>query len=130
MFLILVMTMTYSDAVFCKPYAKVIASYEKLICPCAPPTVVYLSECSAYGGVLKYPDQWYIPNYKPLHTHIIWTHHDSRTAGYPGCAITFKLVFREYHRPGLRKDNDCYFRNCQTCSRAKSRRHAPYGELK
>lgn len=79
-------------------------------------------------GLLIISELIYVP--ESLRTTIISTSHDHPAAGHPGRAKTLELVSRNFWWPKIRATIDRFIRNCDTCSRIKPVRHAPYGYLK
>jgi transposase InsO family protein len=57
-------------------------------------------------------------------------HHEALIAGHPGQSKTLELLQHQYHWPTMRKDVERFVRNCHTCQRSRSRRHAPFGILR
>lgn len=51
-------------------------------------------------------------------------------AEHLGKTKTFELLSRTYYWPKMRATVDQYVRNCHTCSRSKTARHAPFGVLR
>ena len=64
-----------------------------------------------------------------LQLSIMQSHHDSPVAGHLGIEKTFELISRNFFWPSMRKDITDFVSTCDTCSRSKSQRHAPYGKL-
>lgn len=90
---------------------------------------VALAECSYSNGLLLVNGLLYIPDDESLQAKIIRSCHEHPAAGHPGRAATFELLTREYWWPSMRRTIARYIRNCDTCSRIKPARHAPYGFL-
>ena len=61
--------------------------------------------------------------------HILQTCHDSALAGHFGVMKTIELISRNYWWPSLRKSVASFVQSCDTCARAKTPRHLPYGLL-
>ena len=57
------------------------------------------------------------------------THHNSPAFGHPRRAKTLELIQREYYWDTMRRDVDRIVRNCDTCHRSRTSRHAPFGLL-
>ena len=89
-----------------------------------------LGDCENRGGYLWYQNRVYIPDYAPLKLGLMQHHHDSPAAGHAGRAKTLELLTREHYWPKMYGDVDRYVRNCQTCQRSRTHRHAPYGILR
>ena len=92
---------------------------------------VPLGKCTLDStGLLFVYGLLYVPNDKNLYREVIHAHHDHLTAGHPGRAATYELVGRNYWWLGMRKTIARYLANCDTYTRIKPIRHAPYGLLK
>jgi transposase InsO family protein len=91
---------------------------------------ISLADCKEKDGKLVYRNCVYVPDHPPLRLRLLQDHHDPPAMGHPGRAKTLELLTRKYYWPGLRKDVDQFVRNCHTCRRTKSTRHAPYGVLR
>ena len=91
---------------------------------------VSLSDCSIRGTQVYIRDRLLVPAYTTLKLKLIMEHHDKPSIGHPGGAKTLELIMRQYTWFGIRKYVKQYLRNCHTCYRSKSSRHAPYGTLK
>lgn len=89
-----------------------------------------LGDCKNQGGYKWYQGRLYIPNYEQLKLRLMQSHHDAPSAGHPGRAKTLELLTRKFHWPRMYKDVDRYVRNCHTCQRSRTARHAPYGILR
>ena len=92
--------------------------------------LLVLGDCENRGGYLWYQGKMYIPDYGPLRLRLLRDHHDSPVAGHPGRAKTLELLSRQYYWPQMYRDVDRYVRNCHTCQRSRTARHAPYGILR
>ena len=90
---------------------------------------VSLADCVEQNGRLIYQERLYVPDFEPLRLHLLQQHHDVPAAGHPGRSKTLDLLGRTYFWPGMRKDVDRYVRNCHTCQRSRTPRHASYGIL-
>jgi hypothetical protein len=88
---------------------------------------ISMAECKEENGRLKYRDRLYVPDYSPLRLHIMNTHHSTPVAGHPGRSKTLELICRSYYWPKMHQDVDRYVRNCHTCQRSRTARHAPFG---
>jgi transposase InsO family protein len=91
---------------------------------------ISLADCKEWNGRLVYRDCIYVPDHIPLRLQLLQDHHDPPAMGHPGRAKTLELLTRKYYWPSMRKDVDRFVRNCHTCRRTKSTRHAPYGVLR
>ena len=91
---------------------------------------ISLAECSKIDNRLAYRGRLYVPDHDPLRLHLIKLHHDTPAAGHPGRSKTLELLKRTYHWPRMHQDVDRYVRNCHTCQRSRTSRHAPYGILR
>ena len=56
--------------------------------------------------------------------------HETPAAGHPGRSKTLELLARHYYWPKMYKEVDRFVRNCHTCQRARTSRHAPFGVLR
>ena len=90
---------------------------------------ITLGDCGEGNGRLTYRTRLYVPEYEPLRLHLMREHYDPPAAGHPGRAKTLELLRRKYHWPRMRDDIMRYIRNCHTCQRSRTSRHAPYGVL-
>ena len=81
------------------------------------------------SGLLLFNNLIYVPNSLDLKLSILQSHHDSPASGHFGHARTFELISRSYYWPKLRSFVEKYVNSCETCSRNKPVRHAPFGEL-
>jgi Integrase zinc binding domain len=96
-----------------------------------PSKDISLAQCSVgLYDRLHYDGFLYVPDYDPLRLELIRRHHDASSAGHPGRAKTLELLYHRYYWPRMRKMVDKYLRNCHTCQRIRSPRHAPFGVLK
>ena len=89
-----------------------------------------LAECKEENGHLIYRDRVYIPDYLPLKLQLIKDHHDTPAGGHPGRSKTLELLGRTYYWPQMHKDVGRFIRNCHTCQRSHTARHAPFGILR
>ncbi|KAH8144380.1 uncharacterized protein LAJ45_11650 [Morchella importuna] len=89
-----------------------------------------IGECTVKEGLLYYQGLLYIPDDAAIKLEILRTHHDAPSAGHPGRARTLELLSRNFYWPQMRKYVARYVDHCDTCSRIKPARHAPYGLLK
>lgn len=79
--------------------------------------------------LLYYEDRLYIPEDNPLRLEIIASHHDDPSAGHPGRRKTLQRLRQGFYWPRMSQFVDDYVASCHMCSRAKARRHLPYGLL-
>jgi transposase InsO family protein len=92
---------------------------------------ISLAQCSVGpDGRLYYSGLLYVPDYDPLRFELLRRHHEVPSAGHPGRAKTLELLCRRYYWPRMRRMVDQYLRNCHTCQRIRTPRHAPFGVLK
>jgi len=91
---------------------------------------ISLADCKERNSRLLYRDCIYVPDHTPLRLQLLQNHHDPPAMGHPGRAKTLELLARKYYWPSIRKDVDRFVRNCHTCRRTKTTRHAPYGVLR
>jgi len=89
-----------------------------------------LGECQYENELLLVNKLVYVPDSPDLYLRILKNCYDYSAAGHPGCAATYEVVFRDYWWPKMRRTIAQYVRNCDTCTRIKPARHAPYGLLK
>ena len=66
----------------------------------------------------------------PLKLHLIKDFHEVPAAGHPGRSKTLELLLRQYYWPRMHKDVDRFLRNCHTCQRSRTSRHAPFRILR
>jgi hypothetical protein len=91
---------------------------------------ISLAECSEKEGRLIYRERIYVPESTDLRLRLLQQYHDSPTAGHPGRSKTLELITREYYWPKIRQDVERYVKNCHTCQRSRTSRHAPFGILR
>ena len=90
-----------------------------------------LAECRQDDeGRLLYQERLYIPDHMPLKLPLIQDFHKTPAAGHPGRAKTLELLSQQYYWPRMHKDVDRFLRNCHTCQRSRTSRHAPFGILR
>ena len=83
---------------------------------------------SYHDGLLWYEgNRLVIP--KSLRLSLLQDNHDSPTAGHPSRAITYDLLARHYHWPGMEKDVRKYIKSCEACQRFKDSTQRPGGLL-
>ena len=80
--------------------------------------------------LLRLDDRIYIPDSGTLRLRILQYAHDHPLSGHFGQLKTLDQVHRQYTWPGLKEFVQHYCKLCTTCSRAKPKRHKPYGLLK
>jgi hypothetical protein len=91
---------------------------------------ITLAECERIEGRLHYRKRLYVPDSDELRLHLVKAHHDPPAAGHQGRSKTFELLSRLYYWPKMRQSVEQYVRNCDTCRRSKTPRHAPFGVLR
>ena len=91
---------------------------------------ISIGDCTREGNRLKYRGKLYVPKSDPLILRIIQDNHENPAAGHQGRSKTIELIDRLYFWPTMRKDIEKFVRNCHTCRRAKTARHAPFGILR
>ena len=90
---------------------------------------ITLADCDNRGGILFYRNRFFVLRHEELRLHLMQSHHDSPAFGHPGRAKTLELLQRNYYWDTMRCDVDQFVRNCDTCRRCRTSRHAPYGLL-
>ena len=78
--------------------------------------------------ILFYQNRLYLPE-GPLRTEAISACHDSPLGGHYGKTKTTELVCRRFYWSGMYRRIQDFCSTCETCCRAKSSRHLPYGPL-
>ena len=91
---------------------------------------ITLSECTEVNEQLHYRGCVYVPDHHPLRLHLCKEHHDTPVAEHSGKAKTYELLIRNYYWPNMQRFVDQYVRNCHTCTRTKTPRHAKFGVLR
>jgi hypothetical protein len=91
---------------------------------------ISLGECGRDGNRLTFRSRIFVPSYEPLRLRLMRQHHDAPVAGHPASSKTMELLSRTFYWPQMRKDVDRFVRNCHTCQRSRTSRHAPYGILR
>ena len=81
-------------------------------------------------GLLWLDDHIYIPDLGTLRLRVLQYAHDHPLLGHFSQSKTLDQVCRHYTWPGLKGFVQHYCKSCTTCSRAKPKRHKPYGWLK
>jgi len=90
-----------------------------------------LAECTeSQDARLVYRGRTYVPDYMPLKLRLIQDFHETPAAGHPGRSKTLELLARQYYWPKMHKDVDQFLRNCHTCQRSRTGRHAQFGVLR
>jgi len=90
---------------------------------------ITVAECTEQEGQVWYRGKRYDPEGDQLRLRLIQEHHDTALAGHPGQAKTFDLLDRQYYWKEMWKQVDQYVRNCQSCQRSRTSRHATFGVL-
>ena len=90
---------------------------------------IALGLCQWKDGHLWYREKIWIPKDEGFRTTIISQCHENSLARHGGTAKTTELVSRQYYWPKMRETIKRYVKNCDTCQRCKTVRHAPYGLL-
>jgi transposase InsO family protein len=80
------------------------------------------------GGLLFRDGLLYVPA-GSMRVEVLQQHHDTPLAGHFGITKTVELITRNYWWPQLRHSVEEFVRTCDTCNRAKTPRHLPYGLL-
>ena len=80
-------------------------------------------------GQILYDGRVYVPEDERLKLDILQEHHDAKTAGHLGQEKTLELITRNYYWPRMRMFVNEYVRTCEACTRNKTPRHAPHGQL-
>jgi hypothetical protein len=91
---------------------------------------ITVGECMEQEEQVWYRGQRYVPEGDQLRLQLIQEHHDTALAGHPGRAKTFDLLDRQYYWKDTRKQVDQYVRNCHSCQRSRTLRHATFGVLR
>ena len=87
------------------------------------------ANCENREGILFYRNCFFVPRHEDLQLHLMQSHHDAPAFGHPGCAKTHELLQRNYYWNTMHRDIGQFVRNCDTCQRSRTSRHAPYGHL-
>jgi hypothetical protein len=91
---------------------------------------ISLGECGRDDNILTFRSRLFVSNYEPLRLRLMQPHHESPVAGHPGRSKSMELLSQTFYWPQMRKDVECFVRNCHTCQRSRTTRHAPYGILR
>jgi hypothetical protein len=91
---------------------------------------ITVAECTGQEGQVCYRGKRYVPESDQLRLRLIREHHDTAIPGHPGQAKTFDLLERQYYWKDMRKQVDQYVRNCHSCQRSRTSRHATFGVLR
>jgi hypothetical protein len=89
-----------------------------------------LALCIEVNDRLMYDDRIYVSSLNALRLRIVQDHHDAPAAGHSERSKTLKLISRQYFWPSMCRDVEKFCRNCHTCKRSQTSRHAPYGTLR
>jgi hypothetical protein len=92
--------------------------------------LISLADCEEIDGKLYYREKLFVPASDRLRLHLIQQHHDTPAMGHSGRTKTLELLSRNYYWSGMIQDVARYIRNCHTCQRSHTARHAPFGLLK
>src|ERR1700720_1453928 len=79
--------------------------------------------------LLCYDYQIWIPDTDDLQLRILLNKHDYLLSGHYGQSKTMELVRRDYTWPCVPTFVKDYCKSCTTCTRSKTPRHKPYGNL-
>ena len=82
---------------------------------------------SQHAGWTTYNGKIYLP--EEIRTQIVKEIHETPTGGHQGVFKTHARLTRYYDFPDSRRRTQEIIRQCETCAKAKSSRHKPYGEL-
>jgi hypothetical protein len=85
---------------------------------------ITVAECTQQEGRVWYRGKRYVPEGNQLRLRLIQEHHDTTLAGHPGRAKMFDLLDRQYYWKDMRKQVNQYVRNCHSCQRSRTSRHA------
>jgi len=80
--------------------------------------------------LLLYCWKGYVAEVIELRLRLIREHHETALAGHPPRAKTFDLLDWKYYWKYMRKQVDQYVRNCHSCQRSWTSRHATFGVLR
>jgi hypothetical protein len=80
------------------------------------------------ANIIFFHDLVFLPT-DELRTEAIKDAHCTLTTGHFGINKTVELISRNFYWNGIRRSVTRYIRSCDTCSRAKADRSAPYGLL-
>jgi hypothetical protein len=78
-------------------------------------------------GLIRYKGLVYVPS--QMRRPLVQEQHSLPAHGHQGVTRTFERIARHYYFPGLRKQVETVVRECDICSKSKSNRHLPYGQL-
>jgi hypothetical protein len=79
-------------------------------------------------GLIRYKGLVYVPS--QMRRPLVQEQHSLPAHGHQGVTRTFERITRHYYFPGMRKQVETVVRECDICSKSKSNRHLPYGQLK
>ena len=74
-----------------------------------------------------YKERQYVP--EQFQHELVQRMHEHKLHGHQGVSKTLNRIRRTYEFPGLTSRVKTIIRSCNVCNKAKSNRHAPYGEL-
>jgi hypothetical protein len=77
-----------------------------------------------------YDDRIYVSSLNALRLWIVQDHHDALTAGHSERSKTLKLISWQYFWSSMCRDVEKFCRNCHTCKRSQTSRHASYETLR
>src|SRR5947209_14246966 len=89
-----------------------------------------LEQCKKENGRLLYQNRTYVSDFALLKLRIIQDHHDASAADHPGRSKTLELIARRHFWPKMRRDVELFCRNCHSCKRAQTSRHASFEILR
>jgi hypothetical protein len=79
-------------------------------------------------GLIRFKGLVYVPN--QMRRPLVQEQHSLPAHGHQGIARTFDRISRHYYFLGMRKRVETVVQECDICSKSKSNRHLPYGQLK
>ena len=91
--------------------------------------MVYSTEWSEDGGVLRFRGKIYVLRNIDLRRRVVSLCHDTKVAGHPGRWKTLELVSRNYWWLQMSRYIRQYVSTCDLCIRTKPIRQAPVGKL-
>jgi hypothetical protein len=90
---------------------------------------ITVAECTQQEGQVWYRGKRYVPEDDHFRLRLLKEHHDTALAGHPRRAMTFDLLDRQYYWEDMQKQVDQYVRNCHSCQRSRTSRHATFRVL-